>query len=248
MNEAAAIANQFGEELLFRMSGQPEAAPTWPACKLLWMRENEPEIYAAAHKFLLLEDYLLLRLTGQYFTELSLQTSSYLVDITTRRWWQPMLDYLELGEEQLGRLVEPGALLTKLAPRAAEATGLTTGTCAVSGALDQAVAAVGAGNIRSGIVTETTGGALAVVVTIDRPYFDPHRRLPVLLPRAAKPVLPAAVGPDRRHGAEVVPRRVLCRGERDRRVEHGMEPYDVMTAEAAARSAGLRRTARTAAP
>ena len=94
VNQATAIADEFGDEVLFRVSGQPEAAPTWPACKILWIRENEPEIYRATHKFLLLEDYLLLRLTGQYFTELSLQTSSYLVDITDRRWWQPMLDYL----------------------------------------------------------------------------------------------------------------------------------------------------------
>ena len=110
VDEAAAIAEHFGTEAMFRISGQPEVVPTWPACKILWVKRNEPAVFAATAKFLLLEDYLLYRLTGEYVTEMALQSDSLLVDINTRQWFQPMLDYLGVGPEHFGRLVEPGAL------------------------------------------------------------------------------------------------------------------------------------------
>ena len=177
-DEAAELAARFGAEAMFRISGQPESAPTWPACKLLWLRRHEPRIFDRAAKFLLLEDYLLYRLTGEAFTEHSLQTSSYMLDITARDWWQPMLDYLEVGAERLGQLRGPGSVLAPLSGAGAAAVGLTRGTRAVAAGIDQAVGAVGAGNVAPGVITETTGAALAVVATIDRPYFDPQRRLP----------------------------------------------------------------------
>jgi xylulokinase len=56
---------------------------------------------------------------------------------------------------------------------------MTTNTIAVTGAIDQVVGAVGAGNIVPDVVTETTGGALAILVTSHEPLFDPQRRIPV---------------------------------------------------------------------
>jgi xylulokinase len=178
VDEAAAIAGRFGTEAMFRISGQPEVVPTWPACKILWVKRNEPAVFAATARFLLLEDYLLYRLTGTYVTELALQSDSLLVDINTRQWFQPMLDYLGVGPERFGRLVEPGAPIGRLDPQGAAEAGLSSSTLAVAGALDQTIGALGAGNLRPGLVSETTGGALAVVATTDRPYFDPDRRLP----------------------------------------------------------------------
>lgn len=235
--ETAAIKARFGEAALFQLSGQPEAVPTWPACKMLWLRAHEPEVYEAADRFLLLEDYLLFRLTGEYFTETSLQTSSYLLDMTARRWWHPMLDYLGLSDRRLGRLVEPGTLLAGVSAAAAEETGLSTATRVVSGALDQAVAAVGAGNVRPGIVTEITGGALAVVATIDRPYFDPARRLPCychaapglycLLPWGQTAGLALKWFRDEFYAAEAADARA-----------QGRDVYDVMTRQAEAVAPG----------
>ena len=124
VDEAAAIAEHFGTEAMFRISGQPEVVPTWPACKILWVKRNEPAVFAATARFLLLEDYLLYRLTGEYVTELALQSDSLLVDINTRQWFQPMLDYLGVGPERFGRLVEPGAPIGQLDPQGAAEAGL----------------------------------------------------------------------------------------------------------------------------
>jgi xylulokinase len=230
--EAAEFRDRFGEEAMFRLSGQPEAAPTWPACKLLWLRRNEPHIFDAAAKFLLLEDFLLHRLTGEFVTEHSLQTSSYMLDITRREWWQPVLDYLGVGSERLGRLVAPGALIGPLSAAGAEAVGLTTRTQAVASAIDQCVGALGAGNAIPGVITETTGAALAVVATIDRPYFDPRRRLPCYC--HALPGLYCLLPWGQTAGMALRWfRDEFYPLESERARENGVDSYDQMTAEAA---------------
>ena len=117
-------------------------------------------------------------MTGEAVTEYSLQTSSLLLDIQKKRWWAPMLDFVGISQDRLPRLTEPGQAVARITAAAAAATGLSEHTIAVSGGLDQTVGAVGAGNIQPGVVTETTGGALAVLVTLGRPQYDPQHRVP----------------------------------------------------------------------
>ena len=89
VKEAEEIAAAFDLDTIYRKTGQPEVAPTWPACKILWLKRNEPEVYARTDKFMLVEEYLLYRLTGQAVAEYSMQTSSLLLDIVDKVWWQP---------------------------------------------------------------------------------------------------------------------------------------------------------------
>ena len=176
--EAEAIGHAFDVDELYHRTGQPESTAIWPAAKILWLRQHEPQVFARTARFLLVEDFLLHRLTGEYVTECGIQTSSLMLDIQQRRWWTPMLDLIGVSSNQLGCLLEPGQVVGPLCSAGAEATGLSAETVAVSGSLDQTVAAVGAGNTLLGLVSESTGGALAEVVTLAEPVFDPQRRVP----------------------------------------------------------------------
>ena len=178
VEEAGLIARQFGVEQAFHVTGQPDIAPTWPACKILWIKRNEPEVFARAAKFLLVEDYLLYRLTGQFVTEYSVQTSSLLVDIQNKVWWQPIFDFIGMSPDRMGRLLEPGDVVGPLSPAGAEAIGLSTRTIAVTGAMDQMIGAVGAGNIAPGVVTETTGVLWPSPSHWIIHSFDPQRHIP----------------------------------------------------------------------
>jgi xylulokinase len=178
VDEAKWLAGQFDIEEVYRITGQPEIAPGWPACKILWLKRHEPDAFARTARFLLLEDYLLYRLTGCFVTELALQTSSLLLDIRRKMWWEPMLDILGLSPDRLGRLVESGEVVGPLSRAGAQDLGLTRGALAVSGAMDQSAGAVGAGNIAPGLATESTGGALAILATLEEPRYDPQRRVP----------------------------------------------------------------------
>lgn len=177
-DQAAFLNRAFSVEEAYERTGQPEITPTWPAAKLLWLRDHEPEVFRRAAHFLLVEDFLLHRLTGQYVTEFGVQTSSLLLDIRAKRWWPEMLDCVGITADRLGRLLEPGAIIGPLSADGAAACGLSCTTLAVAGGLDQTLGALGAGNCAPGIVSETTGGALASVVTLPHPICDPLRRVP----------------------------------------------------------------------
>ncbi len=144
------------------------------------MRRHEPAAFARTAKYLLLEDYLLYRLTGEYVTERSLQADTLFLDVRSGRWWQPMFDFIGITTGQMGRLCDPGEVVGPLSPDGAAALGLTPLTLAVTGAMDQMMGALGAGNAAPGLATETTGGALAIVATLDRFFLDPQRRMPTM--------------------------------------------------------------------
>jgi xylulokinase len=176
--EANEISDQFGVETVFQVTGQPEITPTWPATKILWLRRYQPQVFERAHKFLLLEDYLLFRFTGRFVADPCLLSSSLLFDIRHKIWWDEMLDFVGIAPEQLPQVQESGRVVRKLTAEAARETGLWEGTVAATGGMDQALAALGAGNTCPGLITENTGGALAIVATLDEPIFDPQGGIP----------------------------------------------------------------------
>ena len=178
VQEALDLRAAFDPLEFYHATGQPESVPAWPACKILWLRRNEPDVFEKASHFLLLEDYLILCMTGELVTSSALQTSSLFLDIRSRDWWQPMLDAVGLEKGRFGRLVDPGTQVGKLSPAAAQLLGLTTDCFIASGGMDQVVSAVGAGNTAAGVVTETTGTALVALVSFARPAYDPGGRLP----------------------------------------------------------------------
>ena len=176
--EANEISAHFGVETAFQVTGQPEITPTWPATKILWLRRHQPHISKRVHKFLLLEDYLLFRLTGRSVADPCLLSSSLLFDIRRKTWWAEMLDFLGITPEQLPQVQESGRVVGRLTAEASHETGLWAGTVAATGGMDQALAALGAGNTRPGLITENTGGALAIVATLDEPIIDPQGGIP----------------------------------------------------------------------
>ena len=176
--EAQQVAESFDLDRFYEITGQPEIIPTWPACRVLWWRKQRPEVFAQAHKYLLVEDYILYRLSGRCVTEGSMCTSTGYFDIRTGTWWEEMLDFIGLKPDQLPELLRPGEVVGAVTAQASRETGLSTETAVVTGSMDQMAGVVGAGNIAPGIVTETTGTALVLAATIERPTYDPQKRLP----------------------------------------------------------------------
>lgn len=178
-DEADELERRFDRETVYAATGVPAMAPTWPACKLLWWKRHDPALFAATARFLLVEDFLLHRLTGRFVTEGGVQCTSLLYDIVHRTWWTPMLDVLEIGPGRLPELASPGDVVGGLSARAAEALGLSTGLRVVAGGMDQGAGAVGVGNVGPGVVSESTGGALTLQASVERHGGDPTRETPV---------------------------------------------------------------------
>ncbi|MCE5265930.1 MAG: hypothetical protein LLG97_20670 [Deltaproteobacteria bacterium] len=177
-DEAAFLAERFRREVYAR-TGIPEIVPTWSACKILWIRRNEPEVFARAARFLLVQDYLIYRLTGRIVTDGSVACTTLYYDLASHGWWADLMEAVGIGPEQLPEIVPPGTAVGTLSPEAARLLGLTGETAVVTGGMDQAVGAIGAGNVKPGQVSETTGAALAIQATISHPLIDPARTVPV---------------------------------------------------------------------
>jgi len=164
---------------VYDITGIPEIVPTWPACKILWLKENEPENYDRTAKFMLVQDYLIYKLTGKFVTDGSISCTTLLFDIIHHDWWMESLNAIGLERSQLPAVQMAGSIAGNLISEAAQILGLHSVIPVVCGGMDQSVGAIGAGNIEEGVVSETTGAALAVQVCIQHPLIDPNRNTPV---------------------------------------------------------------------
>ena len=177
--EAKELTESFTDEECYRITGQVGFDPCWPASKILWVRKNQPDVFKRTRRFMLIEDYFIYRLTGQFVSEGSLLCSTTYWDINTKNWWQEMLKYLQISKEQLPEIRESGEAVGRILPSAAKELELGEGTVICTGALDQAAGAVGAGNIEEGIFSENIGAALAICVPLKKPKLDPARKMPL---------------------------------------------------------------------
>lgn len=166
---------------VYAYTGIPEIVATWPACKLLWLQNHEPDVFSRAGKFLLVQDYLIHRLTGRFVTDGSISCTTMYYNIRANAWWGEVLAAIGVRPDQLPEIVSPGSKVGTLSEKAAQTLGLSTSTIVVAGGMDQAVGAIGAGNYKPGTISETTGAALAIQVSITNPDLDARKLVPVYL-------------------------------------------------------------------
>ncbi len=157
-------ASWLSPELFYRMAGYPWVRACSTVFKIAWLAQNVPEAHRA-WKFLCLPDYLIYRLTGETATDYITAQQNGLFNLETGDWEPRLFEAAGIVREQLPRVLPPGAVAGKLRPEAAAELGLPPAVPVSVGANDQVVGAVGAGNVRPGLVTETTGTVLGLVAT-----------------------------------------------------------------------------------
>ncbi len=161
--EAKEIEKHFGLEKIYNITGQAEIPAGYPAPKIMWLKKNASSVFDNADKFLLLEDYILYRLTGKFSASRSLYSSSLLMNVHTGEYDEEILSYIGITKTQLPELCESGTII-------GEYKGIKVSTSA----LDQIAGITGAGVVKEGIISETTGTALAVCAVTKEfpPYYE----------------------------------------------------------------------------
>ena len=166
--EAEIIEAHFGHKRVYEVTGQPEITATWPACKLLWVKRNRPDIWEKAERVFLLEDWILFKLTGKFISEKTLQSSTIYFDIHKGEWWDEMLDFIGVRHEMLPALYS-----------SAREVGEYQGIKVVTGAIDQIAGAIGAGVVKQGIVSVMTGTTMVIFLPSDTvPEYDEKSIVP----------------------------------------------------------------------
>ena len=131
--ECDEITERVGAERLIEITANP-ALTGFTASKILWVRNNQPDIYARCRHILLPKDYIRFMLTGEYATEVSDASGMQLLDIPNRCWSKEVLDALDIDESLLGKVYESPEITGTVHEAAHELTGLAVGTPVVSSA------------------------------------------------------------------------------------------------------------------
>jgi xylulokinase len=170
------IRARLSRQRLIEITGN-DALTGFTAPKILWVQENEPEVFRKIRHALLPKDYVRYKLTGSFASDKADSAGMILMDIKTRKWSPEMLEALNIPAEWLPETYEGPQVTGTLTAEAARLTGLKAGTPVIAGGGDQAAQAVGVGAVQPGIVALTLGTSGVVFATTDQPFIEPEGRL-----------------------------------------------------------------------
>lgn len=147
------------------------------APKILWMRKNEPELFARVKKIMLPKDYLAYRLSGSFCTDLSDASGMLLLDVKNRRWSPEMLEICGITEQMLPKLYESYEVVGTLKESVADDLGLPRQVKVIAGAGDNAAAAVGTGTVGEGRCNISLGTSGTIFISSHTFGVDSHNAL-----------------------------------------------------------------------
>ncbi len=169
--QAVRLRDAVGAERLHEITGLV-ADPSHTGPKIAWLRDERPEVFAAAAAFPPAAGYLVRRLTGRLVLDHANASSSLLYDIERRAWSGELLDAAELTAGQLGEVAEAADVAGPLTAEAAERLGLTTACRVLVGTGDDHAGAIGAGVVAPGLIGDMTGTAEPVTTCSPLPLRD----------------------------------------------------------------------------
>ena len=153
------LNNVIGKDKLQRLTGNIAFAG-FTAPKILWVKENEPEIFKKCKKICLPKDYINLMLTGEFATDVSDASGTLYFDVENRCWSREMLDIIGIDESILPKVYESGEIIGK--------TNISNLNCKVAaGAGDNAAAAIGTNTVNEGQCNISLGTSGTVFIPTD---------------------------------------------------------------------------------
>ena len=174
--ECDEITQKVGAENLIKITANP-ALTGFTASKIMWVKNNEPEIYEKCAHILLPKDFIRYKLTGEFATEVSDASGMQLLDVPNRKWSEQVLDALQIDKALLGKVYESPEITGKITKVASDLSGLAEGTVVVGGAGDNAAAAVGTGTVLDGKAFTTIGTSGVVFAHTSKLSIDPKGRV-----------------------------------------------------------------------
>jgi xylulokinase len=170
------IHRRIGREKFIQITGNV-ALTGFTAPKILWVKENEPEIYAKVAHVLLPKDFVRYKLTDAFAMDKADGSGTVLLNLKERNWSGEVLSTLGIPQSWMPPLYEGPQITGHLTSAAASATGLKAGTPVVAGGGDQAAQAVGVGAVKPGIIGLTVGTSGVVFASTPTALVEPEGRL-----------------------------------------------------------------------
>jgi len=235
--QAADFFKRFSEEDWYMKTGNGFPPPLYPVFKLMWYRDNEPEIFNHIYKVLGTKDYINFCLTGHIYTDHSYASGSGVYDLSKWSYSAELIEISELPRDIFPDIVPSTQVIGNLTKESAFALGLPTTVKVVAGGVDNSCMALGARNIKEGRIYNSLGSSSWIAITTKEPVL--HKRY--------RPFVFAAVIPDLFNSAVPVfssgtsfrwVRDQFCKDLIKQAQESRQDVYDLMCAEASRSNPG----------
>lgn len=236
IKEAQLVKREIGNDYIYKKTGV-NIDPYFTLPKLMWFRDNKKGKYKEMYRFLPVDSLIINYLTGEFVMDWTQASRTMLFDLDNFMWDYKLADKMEIDSDILPETIQPGAIAGYLKNKIADDLGLPADIPVIAAGGDQQCAAVGLGIIRSDLVEANTGTGSFVLAHSDEAVRDEKKRIICSASAVAgKWVVEAGVFTtgsvyrwfrDNFGGIEISTGKKL-----------GMDPYEIMNAEAKESSAG----------
>jgi xylulokinase len=233
-NEARAIEKRFGLGwMVDRTGNRPD--PYFVAAKLLWFKNNEPDLFRRTSLFVQINGYVTYRLTGVFTLDNTQAALLQLMNWKKGGWNEELCEMCGVGPDLFPPVRFGDFLQGEVTARASARTGIPSGTPVVAGTVDGAAAAIEAGTVEAGVVSEMTGTSTVLLLPNTGGIVEPAF---VAMPHSVQG-LSLLLGTIAATGACLRWYKTEFGGYEDKKAQKsGQDPYDLLTEEAAGSPVG----------
>ncbi len=224
--QAEHLISKVGMENAYRITGH-RASSSYSAAKIMWVRDNQPEIFSEAYKFVHAKDFIVARLTGKFATDFSDAGGMNLYDLEAYDWSSTMLDAAGLDISLLPDLHESTDVVGEVLPSISDEVGLAAGTPVVIGGGDGCCAAAGAGVVREGAAYNYLGSSSWIAIASKTPIYDPSMRT-FTWAHLMRGMFSPCGSMQAAGGAYQWLRDTFCLQEKEQAQEQTISPYELM--------------------
>jgi len=239
--QPAAFFQHVSEADWYLTTGNGFPPPLYSVFKIMWLRDNEPDVFARIHKVIGTKDYVNFRMTGVMATDYSYASGSGVYDLTGWRYSPSLIEAAGLSPDIFPDIVASTDVLGCLTPEAAEALGLPTSVKVVAGGVDNSCMALGARAHREGDVYNSMGSSSWIAVTSEKPLLDANTR-PYVFTHVVPGKFTSAIGVFATGSAFRWVREQLCTNLDAQAEAEGVSTYEIMLRLAATSPIGANRT------
>lgn len=169
--QAAGLAETIGFSEFYRITGHRPSS-SYSLAKLLWVRENEPEIFGKTYKMLQAKDYMNFRLTGSFCTDFNDASGTNAFDLEKLAWSEKIISAADIPPAIFPEAVASTTVIGKVSAEASAECGIPAGVPVTAGSGDGGCATIGAGSWAPGTAYCYMGSSSWVSVTSNRPLAD----------------------------------------------------------------------------
>jgi len=169
--QATWLAETIGQDALFAVSGL-SLQPIFGLCKLLWIKENQPDAFARTARWLNMSDFIAYRLCDVPATEYSLASRTLALNLKKLEWDTALIREVGLSPDLFAPLQPSGSQLGPVTATAAAATGLPTSCVVATGGHDHVCGALAVGVTQPASLLQSFGTSEAIFMSLDQPLAD----------------------------------------------------------------------------